>query len=152
MRLVVVQWERHEQNAVLLLDRGPDVGLLHRIGLPEHFSIGRCNGESSLVTAVRVGNDQIRVCAHQSGKVDATNHHNKQSFGKVMDSEVCRRISHCDVIVGEQGFSDKDAIFQSLKDLYRKKVLPLEIASKFSHFGSPPLGPSDFDASRWYWC
>jgi EH domain-containing protein 1 len=25
-------------------------------------------------------------------------------------------------------------------------VLPLEIASKFSHFGSPPLGPSDFDA------
>ena len=28
----------------------------------------------------------------------------------------------------------------------RKKVLPLEIASKYSHFGSPPLGPSDFEA------
>lgn len=26
------------------------------------------------------------------------------------------------------------------------QVLPLEIASKYSHFGSPPLGPSDFEA------
>ena len=33
-----------------------------------------------------------------------------------------------------------------LKDLYKKKVLPLEIASKYSHFSSPPMGPSDFDA------
>lgn len=41
---------------------------------------------------------------------------------------------------------DKDLIFEGLKQLYRKKVLPLEIASKFAHFASPPMGPSDFDA------
>lgn len=41
---------------------------------------------------------------------------------------------------------DKDIIFEGLKNLYRKKVLPLETASKYSHFASPPMGPSDFDA------
>jgi len=41
---------------------------------------------------------------------------------------------------------DKDLIFEGLKQLYKKKVLPLEIASKYSHFSSPPMGPSDFDA------
>jgi GTPase SAR1 family protein len=41
---------------------------------------------------------------------------------------------------------DKDFIFEGLKKLYKRKVLPLEIASKFSHFQSPPMGPSDFDA------
>ena len=41
---------------------------------------------------------------------------------------------------------DKDLIFEGLKELYRKKVLPLEMASKYSHFASPPMGPSDFDA------
>ena len=41
---------------------------------------------------------------------------------------------------------DKDYIFEGLKQLYRKKVLPLEIATKYSHFASPPMGPSDFDA------
>lgn len=41
---------------------------------------------------------------------------------------------------------DKDLIFEGLKQLYRKKVLPLEIASKYAHFASPPMGPSDFDA------
>ena len=41
---------------------------------------------------------------------------------------------------------DKDIIFEGLKQLYRKKVLPLEMASKYSHFASPPMGPSDFDA------
>ena len=41
---------------------------------------------------------------------------------------------------------DKDFIFEGLKNLYRKKILPLEIASKYAHFGSPPLGPSDFEA------
>jgi N-terminal EH-domain containing protein len=41
---------------------------------------------------------------------------------------------------------DKDFIFEGLKKLYKKKVLPLEIASKYSHFSSPPLGPSDFEA------
>ena len=33
-----------------------------------------------------------------------------------------------------------------MKNLYRKKVLPLEIASKYAHFASPPMGPSDFEA------
>jgi len=41
---------------------------------------------------------------------------------------------------------DKDFIFEGLKNLYKKKVLPLEIASKYSHFSSPPMGPSDFEA------
>ena len=41
---------------------------------------------------------------------------------------------------------DKEFIFEGLKNLYRKKILPLEIASKYAHFGSPPLGPSDFEA------
>jgi hypothetical protein len=41
---------------------------------------------------------------------------------------------------------DKDLIFEGLKKLYKKKVLPLELASKFSHFSSPPMSPSDFDA------
>lgn len=68
---------------------------------------------------------------------------------------------------------DKDLIFEGLKQLYYKKVqnesftihlafvvsfilcilfllmwqvLPLEVASKYAHFASPPMGPSDFDA------
>ena len=41
---------------------------------------------------------------------------------------------------------DKDFINEGLKKLYRKKILPLEQASKFSHFSSPPMGPSDFEA------
>ncbi len=41
---------------------------------------------------------------------------------------------------------DKDVIFEGLKQLYNKKVLPLEISSKFANFGSPPLAASDFDA------
>jgi len=41
---------------------------------------------------------------------------------------------------------DKDFIFEGLKQLYKKKVLPIEINSKFSHFSSPPMSPSDFDA------
>jgi len=41
---------------------------------------------------------------------------------------------------------DKDLIFEGLKRLYRRKIRPLEIASKYGHFHSPPLAPSDFDA------
>lgn len=41
---------------------------------------------------------------------------------------------------------DKDFIFEGLKKLYKKKILPLEMSSKYSQFGSPPLGPSDFEA------
>ena len=41
---------------------------------------------------------------------------------------------------------DKDIIFEGLKKLYMKKIMPLEIASKFSYFQSAPLRPSDFDA------
>lgn len=41
---------------------------------------------------------------------------------------------------------DKNLIFEGLKQLYLKKVLPLELASKYSLFASPPLGTSDFDA------
>eukprot|EP00970_Alexandrium_tamarense_P008142 scaffold1551_cov206-Alexandrium_tamarense.AAC.7 len=41
---------------------------------------------------------------------------------------------------------DKDVIFSGLKRLYRKKIRPLELSSKYGHFHSPPLSPSDFDA------
>ena len=41
---------------------------------------------------------------------------------------------------------DKDLIFSGLKRMYRKKIMPLEISSKFGHFHSPPLSPSDFEA------
>ena len=30
--------------------------------------------------------------------------------------------------------------------MYRKKIRPLEMQSKYSHFHSPPLGPADFDS------
>lgn len=41
---------------------------------------------------------------------------------------------------------DKDIIFDGLKRMYRKKILPLELSSKYGHFHSPPLSPSDFDS------
>jgi len=41
---------------------------------------------------------------------------------------------------------DKDLILKGLARLYRKKILPLELSSKYGHFHSPPLSPSDFDA------
>ena len=41
---------------------------------------------------------------------------------------------------------DKDVIFSGLKKLYRKKIRPLELSSRYGHFHSPPLSPSDFDS------
>lgn len=41
---------------------------------------------------------------------------------------------------------DKEYILKGLARLYRKKILPLELASRYGHFHSPPLSPSDFDA------
>jgi hypothetical protein len=41
---------------------------------------------------------------------------------------------------------DKEFILKGLARLYRKKILPLELASRYGHFHSPPLSPSDFDA------
>ncbi|GAX13412.1 EH domain-containing protein 1 [Fistulifera solaris] len=41
---------------------------------------------------------------------------------------------------------DKEFILRGLARLYRKKILPLELASRYGHFHSPPLSPSDFDA------
>ena len=41
---------------------------------------------------------------------------------------------------------DKEYILRGLARLYRKKILPLELASRYGHFHSPPLSPSDFDA------
>lgn len=37
-------------------------------------------------------------------------------------------------------------IFAGLKKMYKKKILPLELSSKYGHFHSSPLSPSDFDA------
>jgi N-terminal EH-domain containing protein/Dynamin family len=45
-----------------------------------------------------------------------------------------------------RGGIDKDLVFDGLKNMYLKKILPLEIASKYSNFNTPPLRPSDFDA------
>lgn len=41
---------------------------------------------------------------------------------------------------------DKEYILKGLARLYRKKILPLELASRYGHFHSPPLSPSDFAA------
>jgi hypothetical protein len=41
---------------------------------------------------------------------------------------------------------DKEYILKGLARLYRKKILPLELASRYGHFHSPPLSPSDFVA------
>ena len=41
---------------------------------------------------------------------------------------------------------DKEYILKGLARLYRKKILPLELSSRYGHFHSPPLSPSDFDA------
>lgn len=41
---------------------------------------------------------------------------------------------------------DKEYILKGLSRLYRKKILPLELSSRYGHFHSPPLSPSDFDA------
>merc|ERR1711937_179034 len=41
---------------------------------------------------------------------------------------------------------NKDYILQGLARLYKKKILPLEIESRYGHFHSPPLSPSDFVA------
>lgn len=41
---------------------------------------------------------------------------------------------------------DKEYILRGLARLYRKKILPLELASRYGHFHSPPLSPADFVA------
>lgn len=41
---------------------------------------------------------------------------------------------------------DKQYILKGLARLYRKKILPLEISSRYGHFYSPPLSPADFVA------
>lgn len=41
---------------------------------------------------------------------------------------------------------DKEYILRGLARLYRKKILPLEISSRYGQFHSAPLSPSDFDA------
>jgi EH domain-containing protein 1 len=41
---------------------------------------------------------------------------------------------------------DKDYILKGLARLYRKKILPLELSSRYGHFHSAPLSPADFDA------
>jgi len=41
---------------------------------------------------------------------------------------------------------NKEYIMKGLARLYRKKILPLELSSRYGHFHSPPLSPADFDA------
>jgi hypothetical protein len=49
-------------------------------------------------------------------------------------------------LIKDLSFFDKEYILKGLARLYRKKILPLELSSKYGHFHSPPLSPSDFDA------
>lgn len=51
-----------------------------------------------------------------------------------------------DISSSFQNSIDKDIVFDGLKNMYLKKILPLEIASKYSNFNTPPLRPSDFEA------
>ena len=41
---------------------------------------------------------------------------------------------------------NKNIIYSGLKRMYRKKIMPLELSSRYGNFHSPPLSPSDFDA------
>lgn len=42
---------------------------------------------------------------------------------------------------------DQAYFFAELKKMYKRKMLPLELASRYAHFSqSPPLGPADFEA------
>lgn len=41
---------------------------------------------------------------------------------------------------------DKEYILKGLARLYKKKILPLELSSRYGHFHSPPLSPADFVA------
>ena len=41
---------------------------------------------------------------------------------------------------------NKEYILRGLARLYRKKILPLELSSRYGHFHSPPLSPADFAA------
>jgi hypothetical protein len=41
---------------------------------------------------------------------------------------------------------DKEYILKGLAKLYKKKILPLELSSRYGHFHSPPLSPADFVA------
>lgn len=54
--------------------------------------------------------------------------------------------TQADSIVKDLSSFDKEYILKGLARLYRKKILPLELSSKYGHFHSPPLSPSDFDA------
>ena len=51
-----------------------------------------------------------------------------------------------DTMIEDLSSFDKDYILKGLARLYRKKILPLELSSRYGHFHSPPLSPSDFDA------
>ena len=54
--------------------------------------------------------------------------------------------SRSSTILDEMAAFNKDYILKGLARLYQKKILPIELASKYGHFHSPPLSASDFDA------
>ncbi|CAB9509936.1 EH domain-containing protein [Seminavis robusta] len=41
---------------------------------------------------------------------------------------------------------NKEYIMKGLARLYKKKILPIELSSRYGHFHSPPLSPADFDS------
>jgi EH domain-containing protein 1 len=57
-----------------------------------------------------------------------------------------RSSAHQDSMVDDLSAFDKQLILRGLAKLYRKKILPLELSSKYGQFHSPPLSPADFDA------
>lgn len=67
------------------------------------------------------------------------------SVGMEEDIDDGQQQSSKDAVMDLSSF-DKEYILKGLARLYRKKILPLELSSRYGHFHSPPLSPSDFDA------
>lgn len=72
----------------------------------------------------------------------------RSGFGTADDDGIDLQQSESSQTGGGMDLSqfNKDIIFSGLKRLYRKKIRPLELSSKYGHFHSPPLSPSDFDS------
>eukprot|EP01035_Chromulina_nebulosa_P003954 gene3954-5397_t len=120
------------------------VSILKGNGVPHSFF-----GGSSYLTTGRIVDDSAALsddpAGHSSSYSASTAAQQPQSF----DSSYPPSATPSDnIVLAPEDLTqvDKDLIFEGLKNLYKKKVLPLEVASKYSHFSSPPMGPSDFDA------
>jgi GTPase SAR1 family protein len=92
------------------------------------------------------GDDNIPNPQQQRAQSGSTSNGNADNNSNL--NNVPRSSQPAEFMYNEEDLSqvDKDLIFEGLKQLYKKKVLPLEMATKYAHFASPPMSPSDFDA------